>query len=209
MKDFKRDSVLIIGFCLLQVLSNLTVMKSVQVFVFAIPIGSILYAFSFTWMDVSNHCLGINKIRFLLKTMVIVNVLIALWFRLYIVLPTNEWSSDSFEANAISLVYGNYYRITIASVIAGYVSGNANASIFDYFKHHTKTVVYVWSIVSNVVASCIDGLAFYVIAFAFEKPWNTLFLSATSSAVYKGMISLLSVPMLYFLKRKGFFNNSQ
>lgn len=203
MKDFKKNTVLIIGYCILQVLSNLTVAKTIPILMFSIPIGSILYAISFTWMDVSNHQLGIDKIKYLIKIMVIVNILIAIWLKLYIVLPTNDWNIDSFESNAINFVFGSYFRITFASVLAGYISGNTNANIFHFFKSKTNTPIYIWSVASNVVASFIDGIAFYVLAFAFSKPWNFVLVAALSSAIYKSVISLISVPSLYLLKRKS------
>lgn len=203
--DSYKETILVIGYFLLQILSNLTVAKTVKIFVFAIPIGSILYAVSFTWMDVANHYLGVEKIKILIKIMVVVNVVIAIWLRIYILLPTDEWMPGSFEAEAIKFVYGNYFRITIASVIAGYFSGSTNAVVFHRLKFETNTSVYIWSIVSNLLATAIDGILFYIIAFAFEKDWNSVIVAAGSNALYKGIISLLTLPALFILKKKGIF----
>lgn len=205
--NWNKEILLVIGYCLLQILSNLTVAKTVEIFVFAIPIGSILYAVSFTWMDLTNNYIGFEKTKVLIKIMVVVNIIIAVWLKVYIILPTDEWSTDSFEAKAIEFVYGNYFRITIASIIAGYISGNVNAVIFHRLKYGTNTPIYVWSIVSNLFATIIDGLLFYIIAFGFEKDWEMLIIAAGSSALYKGIISLFTMPIFFVLKKLGLLKN--
>lgn len=201
--EFARIAILITGYMLLQILANLTVMKTVPLLGLSIPIGSLLYAISFTWMDVINHDMGVKKVKILIIIVTVVHLVIALWLRIYILLPTNEWLRGSFEANAIEYVFGNYFRITFASIFTGYVSGNVNAIIFSNMAVKTKCPIYVNSIVSNVVASAIDGILFYILAFAFSKSWGDVLISSGSSALYKCVISVISIPLLYIARKSG------
>lgn len=104
--NWNKEIFLVIGYCLLQILSNLTVAKTVEIFWLAIPIGSILYAVSFTWMDLINNYIGLEKTKVVIKMMVIANIVIAFWLKMYIMLPTGEWSTDSFEAKRLNLSMG-------------------------------------------------------------------------------------------------------
>lgn len=201
--EFTKIAILITGYMSLQVLANLTVAKTVPLLGLSIPIGSLLYAVSFTWMDVINHDMGVKKVKILIRIVTVLHLLTALWLRIYILLPTNEWSIGSFEANAIEYVFGNYFRITFASIITGYISGNINAIIFSNMTMKSKYPIYVDSIVSNVVASAIDGVLFYMLAFTFSKAWLDVIVFSGSSALYKCLISVISVPLLYMARKFG------
>ena len=200
---YTKIMILITGYILLQVLANLTVAKTVPIWGLSIPIGSLLYAVSFTWLDIINHDMGVEKVKTLIKIATVVHVLIALWLRIYILLPTNEWGIDSFEASAIEYVFGNYFRITFSSIVTGYISSNVNAFIFNRMTMKLDTPIYINSIVSNAVSSMIDGMFFYIIAFCFSKSWKEVVISAVSSALYKCVISLISVPLLYLAGKLG------
>lgn len=206
-KSFRQMTILIIGYILLQILANLTVGKSISFLGIVIPAGSLLYTISFTWMDVINHNLGLEKVKILIKIAAVVHILIAVWLKLYIWFPTGEWTPDSFQAQAIEFVFGNYVRITAASIFTGYISGNINAYVFSLMQTRTRFPIYINSIFSNGIASAVDGILFYVLAFAGMKSWGTVLLLAGTSALYKCIISVISVPLLYVARKCGFLND--
>src|SRR5690606_9305392 len=105
-----------------QFAANLTAVKTVAILDGRpIPIGSLLYAVSFTWIDLVNEHLGRRCARWLVVSYVGVNALIILWFQLYVHLPgTSAWNMDGGRQEAVAFVMGTTPRVLIASLVTMY-----------------------------------------------------------------------------------------
>ncbi len=78
--------ILTAGYITIQFISNLTVAKTVVFFIFTIPIGSLLYAVSFTWIDLINDYLGAKLAKRIVLISIVCNIFSILWFNFYIYL---------------------------------------------------------------------------------------------------------------------------
>src|SRR5438045_4817707 len=87
--------VLITGYLFIGIGANLTVLKTTPILrSHPVPVGSLLFAISYTWIDLVNRHLGKRQARRLIAVSVVANVILILWFQAYIHLPgTDAWAS--------------------------------------------------------------------------------------------------------------------
>src|SRR5438045_292356 len=94
--SFQVYCFLILGYFFIQVAANLTVAKVTPLFgALAIPVGSLLYALSFTWIDLIDQTLGKRNARWLVIYSILFNILLVAWLHVYMLLPgLDGWSSS-------------------------------------------------------------------------------------------------------------------
>lgn len=197
-------SFLVLGYFFIQVAANLTVVKVTPLFgPFAIPVGSLLYAVSFTWIDLINQTLGKSNARLLVIYSILFNILLVLWLHLYIQLPGVEgWAPSDFKQQAITFVFGGLVRVYLASWIGNFISENTDIIIFHFFRTRWPDVsIFFRAAVSNSISAPLDGFVFAFLAFAGLMPFETISMIAITSAAYKLAIGLASLPLLLLIRR--------
>ncbi|WP_127500689.1 queuosine precursor transporter [Actinoplanes solisilvae] len=195
-----QATVLVVGYFTIQVAANLTVMKATPLpFGLAIPIGSLLYAISFTWIDLVNQRLGRSNARRLVVVSVGANLMLALWLQLYIVLPGDStWQADPANQAAIATVLGSLPRILLASLATNFVVENADITVYSFLRQNFPQVpIIARSAISNTVSAPLDGILFAVLAFSFTLPAGEVATIALTSALYKLCVGYLSSPLIY------------
>lgn len=200
--SFRVTSTLIVGYLAIQVLANLTVRKQTPLFgVLNVPVGSLLYALSFTWIDLVNDYLGKARARWLVLLAIFANVIMILWFELYIALPgTALWKSDPVNQVSIERVLGGVWRIYGASLLTNYVTENTDITVFHMLKKDRETAPrWQRSLLSNSVSAPLDGVLFPCLAFIGVLPGSAIVSIVLSSALYKLVVGYLSIPILYLV----------
>lgn len=202
---FRFTCVLTIGFVLLQLVANLSDLKTTSLLSWgAIPAGSLLYALTFTWIDLINEYLGKRRARWLVAISIAANVIVVLWFQLYVALPpaTETPATESNQA-AIDVVFGAVPRIYLASVVTSLVVDNIDISVYNYLRVRAPAL---WpslrSAASNTVSAPLDGLLFVPLAFAGSVSSAVILELIVVSAVYKLVIAYVSIPALFSIRRR-------
>lgn len=197
---FRGTSTLVAGYLGIQFAANLTAVKTVAILDGRpIPIGSLLYAVSFTWIDLVNEHLGRRCARWLVVSSVGANALIILWFQLYVHLPgTSEWNMDGGRQEAVAFVMGTTPRVLIASLVTMYIAENVDILVY----HRVRAFLparrcWLTSAVSNTASAPLDGVLFALIAFAGKVPIDFLWSLMLTSALYKLAVAYASVPLNY------------
>ena len=200
-REFTISLILITGYLFIQLLANLTVNKYTPLVAgLAIPVGSLLYAISFTWIDLVNDYLGKTRARKLVLAAIGANIFAIIWFQLYIALPG---SSSSFAQKAIEFVLGGYWRIYAASIITGFISENTDITIFHYDRWYLPQAPrWVRALASNTVAGPLDSALFSILAFAGTIPGGELWSIILGGAIYKLIVGYVSIPALYLVKAR-------
>lgn len=202
---FTWVAVLVIGYVLIQLGANLTAIKTVALFgEHPIPAGTLLYALSFTWINLITEYLGKQRARQLVLISIGANVLMIAWFQLVIGLPgTSEWNAAPGNQDSIEAVLGAVPRIYAASMITAFIVENVDISIFSAVKTRFPRVP-LWgrAAISNTFAAPLDGLLFATLAFAGTLPTSFIVSLVITSAIYKLVVSYLSIPLVYALKTR-------
>jgi uncharacterized integral membrane protein (TIGR00697 family) len=200
---FTWVAVLVVGYVLIQLGANLTAIKTVALFGdHPIPAGTLLYALSFTWINLITEYLGKQRARQLVLVSIGANILMITWFQLVIGLPgTSEWNSDPANQASIHTILGAVPRIYAASMITAFIVENVDISVFSAVKTRLPGVP-LWgrAAISNTVAAPLDGLLFACLAFGGTVPTSFIVSLVVTSAVYKLVVSYLSIPLVYVLK---------
>lgn len=203
---------LVVGYVLIQLVSNLTVLKTVSlVGAYAIPVGSLLFAISYTWIDLVNEYLGKSRARWLVLIAIAANVLMILWFEFYIHVPgTSQWETDPTNQAAISLVLGSVPRIYAASLFTNFVVENVDITIYHWVRTRTPWFPrWLRGAASNTVSAPLDGLLFATLAFAGRVDGDFLVRLILTSALYKLAVAYASLPLLYIMRARGIGSRAQ
>lgn len=199
---FRLATTLAIGYVLIQLVANLTVIKTVQLFPgLAIPAGSLLYALSFTWIDLINEYLGKARARWLVLVSISFNIATIIWFQIYINLPgTAAWTSDGANQAAVALIFGSVPRVYVASLLGAFIVENVDISIYAWVRSNVPhSPKWLRGALSNTVSAPLDGAVFGILAFAGQIDVSLLMTIIYTGAIYKLVVSYLSLPLLYII----------
>ena len=206
MRAFAGVTALVVGYVFIQLISNLTVLKTVDLVEgHAIAAGSLLFAVSYTWIDLVNQRLGPGRARILVGIAVVANLLMIGWFEVYLNLPgTTEWKADPSNQEAIDRVLGSVPRIYAASLLTSLVVENLDITIYAWLRRRRPAVPrWARSAISNTVSAPLDGVMFAVLAFAGKAEGSFVRELALTSAGYKLAVAYLSVPLVYLIRRRN------
>ncbi len=203
--SFSTTAVLVGGYLTLQFLANLTVAKRLVVFnSLLIPVGSLLWAISFTWIDLINDRLGKTNARFLVLVGIAANIAAISWFEFYLrVNGSPDWQSNTAKQNAIEFVLGGYWRVYLAGIVTNFVVENSDITAFHYMKRKYPGLPrWVRSLASNTLSCPLDGVLFAYLAFVGTMPHSDVLLIALSSAGYKLVVGYVSSPLIYLVSSR-------
>ncbi len=192
---------MITGYLFIQLLANLTVNKYTPLIEgLTIPAGSLLYAVSYTWIDLVNDYLGKNRARMLVLASITANLFAILWFQLYIHLPG---ANNDFAQKAIEFVLGGYWRIYAASITSAFITENTDITVFHYVRWYwPKAPRWVRALASNTISGPLDAALFSTLAFAGTISVDQLWSIILGGAAYKLVVGYISILALYLVKAR-------
>jgi len=201
--QFVTITTLGVGYFALQIIANLTVQKPVELFgSLEIPTGSLLYALTFTWVDMVNDRFGPRQATWLVFVTAAFHVFSIIWFNIYILLPfPSDYSGPMTLQSAIELIFGGYFRIYVSSILTILIAENINIQVFSFVKlRFPQQKRYIRSLVSNTFSVPVDAILFPTFAFAGIISGAELVVIALSSLVYKLIVAYISIPLIYLVK---------
>ena len=128
----------------------------------------------------------------------------------WVVLSLPPSAAEPFNTTlqpALEVVFGNTWRIVLASIVAFWVGDFVNAYVMAKLKLLTKGR-HLWSrtIGSTILGQGVDSFIFYPVAFAGIWESSTLLAVSTFNWIFKVCVEALMTPATYaavgFLKRK-------
>lgn len=187
-----------------QVIADVASLKVGSVADRAVDLGTFVYPITFTLRDVVHKALGRRAARTLVLTAAAVNVFMALYLQWAARAPADASYPLGAEFEA---VLAPLWRITFASILAEVVSELADTEVYHWFVRRVTTR-HQWArvAVSNAVSVPLDNVLFAVVAFgalpgltdhALTLPWQAVWEIFTVNLVVKGLVSALSLPLIY------------
>ena len=166
----------------------------------AVDGGTIIYPLTFTVRDFVHKTLGKDMARKVVITAAILNIVMVVLFWIIGTLPADPyWGlQDAYMAILMPV-----WRITLASIVAEVFSELVDTEIFSRIYHRFEGKKDTLAVLaSNGVALVIDSVIFSVIAFAGALPWNVVGEIIIANILIKGVMSLLSAPIVNLVPRK-------
>lgn len=181
-----------------QLLADIASLKIGIVLGLAVDMGSFIYPVSFTLRDVAHKFLGRKNARILVVSSALINLAAVAYIIGISHLPSDEeWGlGDEYSA-----LFGNIWRIVIASIIAQIVSQLANTEIYHWFATRiTRRHQWLRVLVSNTASIPLDNLVFVIGAFAWLLPWSVVWEIFLVNLILKYGVMCVSIPLIYTTK---------
>lgn len=171
--------------------------------------AGIIYAVTFTWRDLVHKQLGKRAAQVAIILAAAINVLMALYFQLVIMLPAEpEWSAAGGQA-AFTFIFGLVPRIVIASIIAEIFSELVDTEAYQkWVDRFGKRAQWARVVVSNAISIPLDSLIFVSVAFLGE-PWFTFTVFSSMflwNIIVKGVVTALTFWTIYLIPDKPLYS---
>lgn len=181
-----------------QMLSDIA---SLQIVVFAglsFDAGTFIYPITFTLRDLAHKVLGVKGVRILIFTAAGINLLMALFFWFVSTLKPDVIAGSS---NLWGSVLAPVWRITLASIGAEIISELLDTEVYHlWVKKVTTRYQWLRVLTSNAVSIPIDSFVFSFLAFYGMMPTASVFAIFWSNVIIKGIVTVLSLPMIYLVR---------
>jgi uncharacterized integral membrane protein (TIGR00697 family) len=174
-----------------ELIANITATKPIELFGVVAPGGVLIYAVTFTLIDLINERLGKAGARGVVYTAFAANIIFALYATLVLGLPSPAF----FDGQAaFAAVLGAAPRIVGASMLAYLVSSLIDVEIFALWRERLKGAKWVRVLASNAVSTAVDSALFVALAFGGTLPILPLILG---QYLIKMAVTLASIPLIY------------
>ena len=200
MKQYKYLGLLTILYVTLQLVSDITAGKIVQLGIFTVSVTVLYFPITFIFGDVLTEVYGYAKGRNVVWKVFGASILAGLIYQLVVWLPP----ATGFSANqAYATVLGSVPRILLGGWIAVWVGGMLNDYVLAKMKIWTNGK-YLWTrtIGSTIVGEFANTLLFYTIALYAILPNNLLINSILSAWFLKVLVEVVLTPVTYLVVKK-------
>lgn len=176
-----------------------------------LPGSAFSYVFTFFISSLITELFGKEEAVKAVKTS-----LICQFISFVIIAVTEQLPSSSEEMQtAYSMILGSTWALVTANFVAVASSQILNVNLFSKIKEKAKSkglsrsLNCVWSFISILISQIVDTVLFYGIAFGvgYKYLWTQslredLLLMMLGQYVIKVILSLVSIPLFYFLTKK-------
>lgn len=184
-------TLLIVIYVACELIANITAGRTIDVGGFTAPGGVLIYALTFTLIDLLNERLGRPGARRVVFAALAANVLLAGYTTLVLAMPAPEFFTHSA---AFETVLGSTPRIIVASLAAYVVSSLIDVEIFALWKERVGGYRWMRVLVSNSISTGVDSILFVLIAFAGVLPLIPLI---AGQYAIKMLVTVISLPLIY------------
>ena len=181
----------------MQLVSDVTAGKIVQLWVFPVSVTVIYFPITYIFSDILTEVYGYARARAVLWTVLVCSVTAGLIYQLAVFLPP----AIGFDANeAYTRVLGSVPRILFGgwiAVFAGDILNNyvlAKLKLFFNGKH-----LWIRTISSTIVGQFVNTLLFYIIALYGILPTDLLVQSILSGWLIKVVVEIAFTPLTYLV----------
>lgn len=200
MKQYKFLGLLTVLYVTMQLVSDVTAGKMVQLFVFPVSVTVLYFPVTYIFADVLTEVYGYACARRTLWIVLFCSVLAGLIYQLVVYLPP----PPGFTANAAYVqVFGQVPRILLGGWVAVFAGEIMNDFVLAKMKIWTQGK-YLWTrlIGSTVVGQFLNTALFYTIGLAGVLPTKLLIHSVLSGWLLKVVVEIALIPITYWIVGK-------
>lgn len=183
-----------------QMLADIASLQIVLVASFSIDAGTFIYPLTFTLRDMVHKVAGIKIARLLIVSAAVVNILMALFFKLVASLPPDLAVGPQ---TAFRSLLSPVWRIVLASIIAEVIAELIDTEGYRFWVERV-TRRYQWTrvVFSNAISIPVDSFLFSFLAFYGMMPLSVVSSIFVSNVIIKGLTTVISIPGIYLVKER-------
>jgi len=184
-----------------QMLSDIASLQIVLLASFSIDAGTFIYPLTFTLRDMVHKVAGIKIARLLILSAAVVNILMALFFKLVASLPPDQAVGPQ---TAFGSLLSPVWRIVLASIIAEVIAELIDTEGYRFWVERV-TRRYQWArvVFSNAISIPVDSFLFSFLAFYGTMPLSVVSSIFVSNMIIKGLTTVISIPGIYLVKERA------
>lgn len=184
------------------IIANIQVTKTVNLFGLEATLGNIVYATGFLATDILSECFGQKESRKAIGIGFFSLICLALFMQVALAFTPSE---SDFAQSSLTTIFSIMPRITIASLIAYFISNNHDIWAYEFWKRKFPGTKKIWirNNASTFISQFIDSVLFTYIAFLGVFPKEVLIQILFSTYILKWIVAALDTPFMY-LARKWF-----
>lgn len=197
VKEYKYLTLITVLYVTLQLVSDVTAGKIIQVVWFPVSITVIYFPLTYIFADVLTEVYGYAVGRRVLWIVLLCSVLAAALYQFVVFLPP----APGFEKNAGYVqVFGQVPRVVIGSWVAIFFGEIFNNYVLAKMKVWTNGK-HLWTrlLASTVFGQLVNTALFYSIALFGVLPTNLLIESILSGWIIKVVVETLLIPVTYWI----------
>jgi uncharacterized integral membrane protein (TIGR00697 family) len=182
-----------------QLLSDIASLKLTEVAGWSIDAGTLVYPITFTLRDLVHKVAGARVARALILAAAAINLAMAALF--WLVAELEPIAGVGPQTELFGDVLGPVWRIVFASIIAEVVAEMIDTEVYrSWVARMGETRQWGRVLTSNSVAVPVDSAIFVLIAFAGVAPAGDVWEIFATNVVFKGIVTLASIPLIYAVK---------
>lgn len=181
--------------CLL--ISNLISSKIIALGSWYVPAGVMIFPLSYIINDVVAEVWGYKKVRFIIWTGFLMNLLAVLFYAISV-----KWPAAPFWQNqeAFASVLSSTPRIAAASLLAYLVGSFLNAYVMSTLKIRSRGRNFsLRAILSTLLGEGADSAVFITVAFAGIIPLSQLPVMVLTQAIIKTLFEIVLLPVTIYV----------
>jgi uncharacterized integral membrane protein (TIGR00697 family) len=181
-----------------QLLSDITSLKIIPFFGFAMDAGTLIYPITFTLRDLVHKVVGRKGARVMIIAAAVINLFMAGLFWVVSRFPYDPSAGPQPDWDS---VLAPVWRIVVASILAEVISELVDTEIYHlWVTRITERFQWARVLSSNAVSLPVDSLLFVWVAFGgvFEAAvvWQIFW----ANVLVKGVVTLVSLPAIYLVR---------
>lgn len=182
------------------IVSNIIVVKTVQVFGLIFAASNMIYPVTYILDDVFTEVYGYKKARFVTWMSFLCNLIVVIFFAITIALPaSNEFKYQTDLVN----ILGNTPRVLCACFLSFLAGSLSNAIVLSKLKVVTKgKFLFVRTIGSTLVGEALDCIIFFPFAMYGTISNEALMHVMIDAFFFKVGLEILFTPITYFVISK-------
>jgi len=182
------------------IVSNIIVVKTVQVFGLIFAASNMIYPVTYILDDVFTEVYGYKKARFVTWMSFMCNLIVVIFFAITIALPP---SKEFIFQSDLENILGNTPRVLLAC-FASFLAGSlANAIVLSKLKVATNgKFLFIRTIGSTLVGEALDCIIFFPFAMFGTISNDALLHVMINAFLFKVGLEILFTPITYFVISK-------
>jgi len=175
------------------IISNIETIKLIDFYGVTVSLGNISYGSIFLITDILSEKYGKDDCKKAIRFSFLMMIIFTISMKLFL----SYTPSSVDNSNKAFLTIFNYMpRITIASLLAYYVSSNCDAYLYSYLKNKYNKI-FISNNLSTFISQIMDTFIFCTISFFNTMSVKSLVSLGLSMLVFKWLIALLDTPFMY------------
>lgn len=191
-RSLSLASTLLIGIYIgAELAANVTEAKPVVVFGLTVDGGTLIYALTFTLIDLIHERQGTRGAQKVILAAFVANAVLAAYVSLTVWLPFPSFfdGQESYQS-----VLGQTPRIVASSLTAYLVASFLDTEVYAWLKRRGAGYRWTWVLASNAAGTLLDSVLFITLAFYGKFPILPLILG---NYAIKMAVTVASLPLIY------------